>query len=485
MTDIETADAQALADRIRELETENARLAAAAPAVKARPSGGRWRAPVSAICIVIASILVPVSIVTAWARVELVDEDAFVETLAPLVHDAAVRQLVIDETMDAVNANVDFQQLTGDLFDGISDLGLPPRAVQALGMLQGPAADGLENLVNEGVTRVVDSEAFADVWTTATRAAHRALTTAATSDGGGLVVRTDDGVGIQLGVIVETVKQRLVDRGVNAAELIPQVDRVVIVGEGDNLAAIRTVYALSNALGWWLPIISLALFGLGIALARRRSVAVLGAGLGLAIGAGTLAAALAAGTTGVQIAASELDLSPSALTVIYSQIVAAMSHTATILAVLGVVVAVLGWLAGRSAAARGVRGGVGALNSSVRRHLGARGLDTGGFGGWLARSRVVVRTVIAIVAILWLFALRPLSIGDIFLVLVVALVVLWILELLQRRDDERVDTAPDATPPDSDEIADPADVSAPKPLPTEVTTGTSPDAVTAVLPDTA
>ncbi len=193
-----------------------------------------------------AAILVPVSIVGAWARVQLVDEDAFVSTLAPLVDDPAVQALVIDETMEAITAQVDFEELTANVFDGIADLGLPPRAEQALGLLQAPAADGLENLVTQTVTRVVESEAFADVWATATRAAHRALTTAATSDGGGLVVRTDDGVGIQLGAIVERVKQNLTDRGVGVAQLIPTVDRVVIIGEGDNLAAIRTGYAIAT-----------------------------------------------------------------------------------------------------------------------------------------------------------------------------------------------------------------------------------------------
>lgn len=441
MTDIETADAQALADRVRELESENARLAAAAatPAARAaRPSGSRWRAILSAVCIVVAAILVPVSIVGAWARVQLVEEDAFVATLAPLVDDPAVQGLVIDETMDAVNAQVDFHQLTSNVFDGIADLGLPPRAVKALDLLQAPAADGLENLVNEAVTRVVESEAFADVWATATRAAHRALTTAATSDGGGLVVRTDDGVGIQLGAIVETVKQRLLDNGVSAAQLIPAIDRVVIIGTGENLSLIRTAYALATTIGWWLPVITLALFGLGIALARRRSVAVLGTGLGIAIGAGALAAGLSIGETAVQIVATDLALSPSALEVIYGQLVAAMTQTAIVLALLGVFVAVLGWAMGGSSTARGTRGAVRGLNASARRQLASHGFDTRGFGGWLARYRVLVRTVIAVLAVLWLFALRPLSFGDVLLVVVVAFAVAWILELLQRRPEEHV-----------------------------------------------
>ncbi|MET0735327.1 MAG: hypothetical protein ABWY55_06760, partial [Microbacterium sp.] len=262
MTDINAvateADAEALASRVRELEAENARLSGAAEP----PRGGWWRALVSAIVIVIATILVPVSIITGWARIQLVDEEAFVATLAPLVDDPAVQQLIIDETLDAITAQVDFDELTASVFGGIADLGLPPRAAQALGLLQAPAADGLRSLVDTTVTRVVESDAFSDVWATTTRAAHRALTTAATSDGGGLVVKTDEGVGIQIGAIVERVKQNLIERGVGIAQLIPTVDRVVIIGEGNNLAMIRTGYALASTVGWWLPVITLALFGL-------------------------------------------------------------------------------------------------------------------------------------------------------------------------------------------------------------------------------
>lgn len=209
-----------LAARLADLEAENARLRAASVVAAEPPEaaspGGRWRAVVSAVCIVIAAVLVPVSIVAAWARVQLVDEDAFVATLSPLAADPAVQSMIVDETMSAITAKVDFAALTSDVIDGVAGLDLPPAAVSALQLLKQPAAEGLENIVDGAVTRVVTSDAFADVWTTATRASHRALTTAATSDGGGLVVRTEDGVGIQLGAIVAQVTQNLSDRGVGA-----------------------------------------------------------------------------------------------------------------------------------------------------------------------------------------------------------------------------------------------------------------------------
>ncbi|WP_312676342.1 hypothetical protein [Microbacterium sp.] len=52
--------------------------------------------------------------------------------------------------------------------------------------------------------------------------------------------------------------------------------------------------------------------------------------------------------------------------------------------------------------------------------------------------------VIAAVGIAWLLALRPLSFGDVVLVLVVALLVWWVTELLQRRPGEQADETTDA-----------------------------------------
>jgi hypothetical protein len=236
--------------------------------------------------------------------------------------------------------------------------------------------------------------------------------------------------------VVERVKQNLVDRGLGAAELIPTIDRVIILGDGENLATIRTSYAVANSLGIWLPFITIGLFALGILIARRRSVAVLGTGIGFAIGGATLAVMLAIGDSAMGIAAGALGLSLDALDVIYEQLVGNMTQTALVITFLGVVIAILGWVMGGSRPARGFRSAVDSMNSSARRELAVRGLNTDSFGVWLGRQRILVRTIIAVLAVLWLIALRPLSVGDIVLVAFVAIGVAWLLELLQRRPDE-------------------------------------------------
>ena len=397
---------------------------------------GRWRAWISALCIVVASVLVPVSIVTAWGRAQLVEEDTFVATLAPLASDPAVQKMIIDETTAAITDQVDFAAITSTAIDGIVSLGLPPAAASALSLLSQPAADGLESLVDRAVTQVVTSDGFAAVWATATRAGHRALTTAATSDGGSLVVRRDDGVGIQLGAIVDAVKQHLTAQGVRIAGLIPPVDRVVILGTGETLAMIRTGHAVAAAVGYWAPVVTLGLLAAGILVARRRATALLGAGLGLLIGGGALAIGIAIGADLMTTVGTQTGIEPSALAAIYAQIADGMSRTSAIVALVGAVVAVLAWTHGRSRAAIALRGVIGAVNSDVRRARIGRGLGTGAVGRWLFAQRGVVRAVIALVAIAGLFALRPLSASEVALVTVVALLTWWVTELLQTRPDE-------------------------------------------------
>jgi hypothetical protein len=56
----------------------------------------------------------------------------------------------------------------------------------------------------------------------------------------------------------------------------------------------------------------------------------------------------------------------------------------------------------------------------------------GGFGVWMDRQRVLVRILIGILWFVWLWLLRPLSVGEVFGVTVVALLVWWVCELLRR-----------------------------------------------------
>src|SRR6476659_7880042 len=119
--------------RIAQLEAENQALRgrvdtatpiAATPDVATPRKTGRWRPIVAVILIVLGCVLAPVAVVAGWAQVTLTDTDRFVATYAPLAHDPAVQAYVVDQAMTAINQNVNVDQLTADVIDGVKDLGV-------------------------------------------------------------------------------------------------------------------------------------------------------------------------------------------------------------------------------------------------------------------------------------------------------------------------------------------------------------------------
>ncbi|MEZ3159789.1 hypothetical protein AB1K54_04490 [Microbacterium sp. BWT-B31] len=396
-----------------------------------------WRALVSAVCIVIAGILVPISIVATWTRTQLVDEAAFVQTFAPLADDPDVQALIIGEATAAIEDSLDIESFTNDLFDGIATLDLPPAALRALDLLRQPAVSGIQSLIDTTVTRVVESDAFADVWERALQVSHRALVATATNDGTGAVTIDQAGtLGIQLGPIIEELKQRLVDQGITFAASIPPVTHTIVLVQSEALALVGTIYSLAVTVVWWLPVIALALLVVGIVVARRRFTALLGTGVAILVGAGLLWIGLDSGRIIVSLSAPQLGLPPRALDAAYAMITAAMRDTTIVITFLGAVIALAAWLGGRWAPARRVRALSGSLTSRARAGLARWGLDTGSFGDWMHRQRVLVRLMIVVLAVLLLIALRPLSVSDIVLTVVLALIVWLCAELLQREADE-------------------------------------------------
>lgn len=443
--------------KLAALESENAELRAQAvlvanaeeaeastPARHRRP--GLWRGIVSAICIVLASILVVVATVGTWARAELVDEQAFVSTFGPLAEDPDVQALVIDRASTLIIESLDVDQLTSDLFDGIQTLDLPPRATAAIALLRGPAAEGVKSLIGTGVTTAVESDAFPRVWQGALVASHRALVAVATNDSSGAIAIGDAGeIGIQLGPIIEEVKAQLIANGFAFASSIPAIDATIVVAQAEALTMVSSIYALAISIGWWLPIIALVLFAAGIGVARSRRTAVIGTALGIAIAGFLLAAVFAIGGQAAGLAAPSLGIPAAAINAVYTQVIAAMADTAVLIGIIGLIVLFFAWVTGPSRPAVVVRRITTDVNGSLRTWLAARGMRTGRFGLVLAQYAPAIQIAIAVLAALVLFLLRPFTIGTIVGVGIVALLLWWATEVFQ---PPAVATAAEAEPVD-------------------------------------
>lgn len=422
-------ETEQLRAEIERLQAENARLRTGA-----RPRGrGRWRAVLSVVCLILAGVLVPLSVVGGWTRAQLVDEQRFVDTFAPLAADPQVQGVIIDQVDAAVQEQVDIPALTDALFDGIGSLDLPPAARSALDLLRAPAASGAQSLVKNTIGELVRSDAFSAVWQQALVSTHRAFVAAATGGEADAIAISGAGeIGIQVGPIIASLKSMLTDRGFAIAGMIPEVDATIVVAQADALALIMPIYAAGATVGFLLPWVALVFLLAGILIARDRMLGALGAGITLLTGALVTLLALTVGGTVLQTQGPALGVPAGAAASLWQIITGRMANTAVVLVILGVAVAVIAWLAGSSSPARRVRTVGESVLASARRGLQAKGLYTGAFGAWLSAQRTLVHVGIVVLAVVVL-VFAPLTAGVVVGVIVGA-VLLWLVTALLLRD---------------------------------------------------
>ncbi|GAA1510370.1 hypothetical protein BJ978_000103 [Agromyces terreus] len=435
----QTRDDELLA-RIEALEAENARLREEAVVPREASAGrepkrstGRARVAVATILVLVGAILAPVAVLGGWAKNQLVDTDTFVATFAPIAEDPAVQAYVSDEATAAIIDAANIESLTSSVFDGISELGLPPKAEQALQLLEGPAAQGIESLIGQIVNRFVTSDAFGEIFEQALRTTHTQTIAALQGDPDAALHITDSGeIGIQLGPIIEAVKERLVDAGVGFASSIPAIDKTIVVAKSESLATVQLAYGLAVSAGTWLPWVALAFLIGGILVAPRRRTAIIWTASTLAVVLAILASGFGIGRLYFIGSVSPGIVPTGAAEVIYDQIVDRMFATTIALVVFAVIVALFAWMSGPGALPTRLRGFADSGFGAVRRSAAERGLTTGSFGAWLGRQRGVVFGVIMLAAVAVILFVRPISTGLVVWTLVIALVLIAIVELLQR-----------------------------------------------------
>ncbi|WP_374009735.1 hypothetical protein [Leifsonia sp. LS-T14] len=434
-----------LLQRIAALEEENAslrqRAGADAETVPVTPAADvvvphrrSWAWTLLAtVLIVVGAILAPVAVVSTWAKAQLTDTDSFVATYAPLAHDPDVQAFVTDQAVKAVQENVDIPKITSQVVDGITELGTGPVATKALESLKAPLAQGIVSLMQSTIQRFVASDAFAQVWQQALRTSHdQLIATMQNSPKAAITVGSDGSVGIQLAPIIDRVKVLLVDQGLTFASQIPTVDRTITVAQNSSIPTLQLFYGLAIAAGAWLPWVAIGLLALGVLVARRRSLALVWAAVALGLAMALTLAALGVGRL-VFVASASPALVPSTLArTLYSTVTDAMIDTAVAVLVLAIAVAIVAWLAGPFRVPQRLRGFFGSGVEWVRASAERHGITTGRAGEWMYAQRTLLRAAVAVIAAAIVLFVRPLTPSLIIWTLVLAVLVVAILELLQR-----------------------------------------------------
>jgi uncharacterized protein YpbB len=106
-----------------------------------RKARGRAWTVLATALILVGPSLDPVAIVANWAKLQLSDTTTFVYTFAPLAQDPDVQAFITAEVARTIDEQITIDQLTLNVFDAISRVGLPPAAELVLNAFTGVAVN--------------------------------------------------------------------------------------------------------------------------------------------------------------------------------------------------------------------------------------------------------------------------------------------------------------------------------------------------------
>lgn len=440
---VPTAPYAELAARLAILEEENAALRSQVDAAAGADGGSsgevgragrhRGRAFASIVLILLGALLAPAAIIAHWAQRELTDTDRYVATIGPLADDPAIQSAIANRLTEEVVAAVDVEDLVAGAVTALEEQGLPPRLATALGALEQPIVTGVTSFVHDAATRLVESDAFTSAWEESNRIAHQQMVAVMRGEEENVLQIGDEGqLVIQLSGLIERLKDRLVEGGFGLAASIPAINATFTLVENTQLVRVQNAYRQVVLLGTWLPWLSLAFLAAGVLVAVRRPRAIVVAGLSLAAGALLVGSGLYFGRILYLDALSARIARLDAAEVVFDQIVTFIRLSVRTVGVLGLLIALAGYLGGGSESARSLRSGVTGGLARLRGWGDRRGVSTGPVGDWLFRHRSVVRAALISLAVLVLLLAATPTPALVLTVGGVTLVVMAILELVAR-----------------------------------------------------
>lgn len=178
-------------------ELERAEAARDAARTEAgKPSKHRVRRVVAVVLVIASCASFLTGGVGLWASRNLLNTDVWLQRTDPLIEDPAVQQAVSREITDSVMQVVDPEALFKEV--------LPERGQ----MLAGPLSGAVEGFVGDQVTKVVESDKFAQLWDEVNERAHTAAVKVLRGESE-VVTANDDSITVNLLPIINQVLARL------------------------------------------------------------------------------------------------------------------------------------------------------------------------------------------------------------------------------------------------------------------------------------
>jgi hypothetical protein len=226
--------------------------------------GGRWVG--ASVLLILASLLATLAVVAVYVRAEVLNTDTYVATVAPLAQQPAVRDALAHRLADEIVTRSDVTSLATQAADQLETRGAP----RQLSDLVGPLVSGLNSFLYGQINGFLGTQRFQTIWETVNREAHKGLVTVLTGKQGQVLKSQGNTVTLDLGALMAQAKQQLVAQGFTLAAKVPNVSISYTLVQSDKLPKVRSATRLLNAVGTWLPWISLLLLIAGIAVAPNR-----------------------------------------------------------------------------------------------------------------------------------------------------------------------------------------------------------------------
>ncbi|WP_349345213.1 hypothetical protein [Streptomyces rapamycinicus] len=378
-------------------EYERLRSAAAVRHRRLRHAGG-------CVLLVLAILLSPLAVVATWLHEEITDPHRYVRTVAPIARNPGVQSTVTNRLTKRVVDRVDVPAITAHLARNLDKTGAPTVVVDGTRMLGQPLESALTNAVHRVVHKVITSEQFPLVWDAANRRAHAAVVKVLTGEGTSAVQARGNAIVLDIGTLIDNVKQRLVRAGYEKAAKVPHIDRQFTLVRTDKLDEAQGAMRLLDVLGTWLPAVTIVLAALAVWVSPAHRLTLLAAGVGTAVMMIALLVGLALVRGGYldSVPPTTLPRGPAAF--IFDTLVRFLRESTRTLLVVAIVTALAAYLYGPGRGARVVRS---AAHAAPAPSAGAwpEPEPAPGFGHWLDTHRAwttgVVITGGALALVLW------------------------------------------------------------------------------------
>ncbi|GAA3506743.1 hypothetical protein GCM10019016_138580 [Streptomyces prasinosporus] len=387
----------------------------------------RLRGAGASVLLVLTLLLAPFAVVAAWVQDTVTDTDRYVRTVAPLAADPAVQEALTDRLTTRVVTALDVEAITDSLGEALADAGAPPRVVEGAEALAGPLRSAATDVVHRTVDGVVGSDTFQQAWEGSNRRAHAAVVAMLTGEREGAISTAGDAVVLDLGAVVDRVRERLVDAGFERAAAIPDTDRTVTLLRTEKLEQAQDAMLLLDVVGVWLPVLTAVLAALAVWTAVRHRLMLLITALGVAATMAVLLVALAVLRRVYLDSVPEAALPPDAAAAVFDTFLRFLRDSARTLLVVSLVTAVAAHLYGPGRFARGVRRVTGRGAAAAGRALGRAGLRTGASGRFAAGHRAWITGVVVGAGALTLVLWNHPTAGVVLLVLGLVLAVLAVV----------------------------------------------------------